>query len=348
MKKLITLLLILFAVNITARDTTFIDLGVIYMQPDTTSEVTWNLTDSTSGYVILGGDTIWWTYEQPQKGYATAAQIEYIENSFGTVIRNTTTKPDWETPEPYNVSGLWHIPTDTDTSFEYDTTFIFNGGGILSPPESFEGYIVFEPGDTVRWVYIVPKPRVVCNCMDTIIIKSNSIIYLDCKARSDGTIVSNFIIVNTGEYNVTFTADFDILFDGGFHALKPFGNTRILGHGYINEHVYMFIEWGDGDGLYVSDYLLKWNEQQLHSGGYGEILKLDGLGNFEWINPDPVIKLSDIEKWIEYCYNDSTQVITHECPDGRIGCLVYHTWYKWQHKDPNDPVGFVKWIKENK
>ena len=212
--------------------------------------------------------------------------------------------------------------------------------------DSVSGYTIFGE-DTVKWRFTPPTPYIICNCIDTIVIKSNSIIYLDCKDRADGTIVSNFIIVNTGEYNVTFTADFDILFDGGFHALKPFGNTRILGHGYINEHVYMFLEWEDGDGLYVSDYLLKWNEQQLHSGGYGEILKVDKFGNAKLVDPDPVIKLSDIEKWIEHCYNDSTEV-------EHYGVIVEGTgvWYgwktEWQHKDPNDIKGFYNWLKENK
>ena len=89
---------------------------------------------------------------------------------------------------------------------------------------------------------------------------------------------------------------------------------------------------------------------------------------------DPVIKLSDIEKWIEHCKNDTISATPYQdeyiIDHGSYGEMVsdkqlrdrgYKYSNRWNvgHgtspeyeyyfiKDPNDPVGFVKWKKEQK
>ena len=64
--------------------------------------------------------------------------------------------------------------------------------------------------------------------------------------------------------------------------------------------------------------------------------------------PETPITIEDIERWIEHCYNDSTLVeVPYQC--SMIGCLVHHAPVnEWQHKDPNDIVGLLKWLKQTK
>ena len=66
-----------------------------------------------------------------------------------------------------------------------------------------------------------------------------------------------------------------------------------------------------------------------------------------YIASERVITLGDLERYEIECYNDSSKVLAHECPDNMHGCLVYHTWYKTVHKEPTFE-GFYKWLKENK
>jgi len=60
------------------------------------------------------------------------------------------------------------------------------------------------------------------------------------------------------------------------------------------------------------------------------------------VGVDTVMVKLMIEYEIE-CYNDSMEVITHECPANMPGCLVYHTWYKTIHKEPTFK-DFVRWV----
>ena len=55
-----------------------------------------------------------------------------------------------------------------------------------------------------------------------------------------------------------------------------------------------------------------------------------------------------VDLLLEYeteCYNDSTEVMTHECPDNVPGCLLYHTWYKTIHKEPTFK-DFLAWLRK--
>ena len=60
-----------------------------------------------------------------------------------------------------------------------------------------------------------------------------------------------------------------------------------------------------------------------------------------------IITERDIERWIEHCYNDSTEMdygwisLSDTLPSGYVIKVS-----KWQHKDPNDIVGLLKWLKD--
>ena len=66
------------------------------------------------------------------------------------------------------------------------------------------------------------------------------------------------------------------------------------------------------------------------------------------------ITIEYIERWIEHCYNDSTLLKhQHFGVEGEM-CLIdweciSESHYKdiWIHKDPNDIVGLLKWLKDN-
>ena len=62
-----------------------------------------------------------------------------------------------------------------------------------------------------------------------------------------------------------------------------------------------------------------------------------------------IITERDIERWIEHCYNDSTEMdygwisLSDTLPSGYVIKVS-----KWQHKDPNDIIELLKWLKQTK
>lgn len=53
-----------------------------------------------------------------------------------------------------------------------------------------------------------------------------------------------------------------------------------------------------------------------------------------------------LNKYSTECYNDST-VTTMQiaCPEGRVGCLVYHERKEVVHRKPTF-TGFIEWLRE--
>ena len=50
-----------------------------------------------------------------------------------------------------------------------------------------------------------------------------------------------------------------------------------------------------------------------------------------------------MKEYKQECYNDSTEVETHDCPSEMAGCLVYHTNIVTIHRKPTFEE-FIEWI----
>lgn len=73
------------------------------------------------------------------------------------------------------------------------------------------------------------------------------------------------------------------------------------------------------------------------------VVSLDVKAQQDTIRETELITLELLLEYSTECYNDSSIITTHECPENRIGCVVYHTGYRKIHRTPT-LNGFIEWI----
>lgn len=75
----------------------------------------------------------------------------------------------------------------------------------------------------------------------------------------------------------------------------------------------------------------------------------------KWVIPPPEtpITIEDLERWVEYCYNDSTEIvfkILYEKPQPNSFGWFHDEEVKevWTHKDPGIVPELIKFLKQKK